>query len=71
MKKQYKQGKGLAKINEQRKRKIKCLETNQIFSSLTEAHNILGVNISNLSTHLNYPDKRKSCGKNSNGEKLH
>lgn len=63
-KEKYTQGKShLNKINEERKKSIKCIETGEIFHSITDAANAYNINIYNLSTHLNHPDKRKSCGK--------
>ena len=51
MKDNYQNGDGLFKINQSRKKTIKCIETNEIFSSLCEAskkYNIPAGNISKV-----------------------
>ena len=51
MKDNYQNGEGLFKINQSRKKSIKCIETNEIFSSLCEAskkYNIPAGNISKV-----------------------
>ena len=48
-----------------RKRKVQCIETGQIFTTLTEASNWCNPNGSNLKSHIaqQIQGKRKSCGK--------
>lgn len=58
-------------INEKRKYKFQCIETGEIFNSLKDAVQKYGSTIGNLSTHINHPDKRKSCGKDPDGNPLH
>lgn len=66
MKEQYANGDiSLRRVNDKRKRKVFCLETEEYFDSLCEAsdkYSEYGVNIYNLSKRLNRPDERKSCG---------
>lgn len=60
-KENYKNGKShLKAINEARKKRVECIETRQIFDSLTEAAKAYNINVSNLSAYIH--GKKKSCG---------
>lgn len=52
-------------INAGRKRKVQCLETGEIFETLTDASNWCNPNGSNLRSHIadQIKGKRQSCGK--------
>lgn len=52
MKENYQNGKGLYQINQNRKRQILCIETNEIFDSICEAAKQYNLNVSNLSSVL-------------------
>lgn len=53
-------GIGLAKINEERKKKVRCIETGEIFESIRAAAIAKGINYGNLAATLK--GKHKTCG---------
>lgn len=61
MKEKYQQGQhSLYEINQKRKRRIRCVETNEIFDSLTEASKKYNISVGNISSVIN--GKRKTAG---------
>ena len=61
MRDNYFNGQGLYSLNEKRKRKILCVETNEIFNSLSEASRKYNISVGNISSVIN--GKRKTAGK--------
>ena len=60
MKENYANQGGLFHLNETRKKSIKCVETNEIFTSLSEASKKYNISIGNISSVIH--GKRKSAG---------
>ena len=60
MKENYKNQKGFFEINQKRKKKTKCIETNEVFNSLTEASQKYCISIGNISSVIH--GKRKTAG---------
>ena len=60
MKENYANQGGLFHLNESRKKRIKCIETNEIFTSLSEASKKYNISVGNISSVIH--GKRKSAG---------
>ena len=60
MKENYANQGGLFHLNESRKKRIKCVETNEIFTSLSEASKKYNISVGNISSVIH--GKRKSAG---------
>ena len=60
MKENYANQGGLFHLNESRKKRIKCVETNEIFASLSEASRKYNISVGNISSVIH--GKRKSAG---------
>ena len=60
MKENYANQGGLFHLNETRKKSIKCVETNEIFTSLSEASKKYNISVGNISSVIH--GKRKSAG---------
>ena len=60
MKENYANQDGLFHLNESRKKRIKCVETNEIFTSLSEASKKYNISVGNISSVIH--GKRKSAG---------
>lgn len=60
MKENYQNQKGLYELNQQRKKAIKCVETQQVFDSLAEAAKEYNLSASNISSVLH--KRRKTTG---------
>lgn len=59
-------------INKNRKKKVKCIETGEIFNSQAEAARAYRINAGNLGKHLKKDKNYSYCGKHpKTGEKLH
>ena len=60
MKENYANQGGLFHLNESRKKRIKCIETDEIFASLSEASRKYNISVGNISSVIH--GKRKSAG---------
>ena len=60
MKENYANQGGLFHLNESRKKRIKCIETDEIFASLSEASKKYNISVGNISSVIH--GKRKSAG---------
>lgn len=61
MRDNYSNGQGLYSLNEKRKKKVLCVETHEIFDSLSEASRKYNIPVGNISAVIN--GKRKTAGK--------
>lgn len=58
-------------INKNRMKKVKCIETQEIFESQAAAARAYNIDPGNLGKHLNHDKRYTFCGKNEKGVKLH